>query len=182
MKLFFTLLACWTVQEASSFGPSFTRAKGNPVDTRRSLAATEDTDDEEEDVPAFEMGTVRVDDGGSNLTDRFKYKVHALMGDYDPVGGVDDTEHQDGNIMSALVTFPTQHMFEVVGRTSNEKYAEDVKSIVFGITGDDTIECGVIPRGTKFTKVQCITMVESTAMINSIYEQLGAMEATVMKF
>jgi len=34
----------------------------------------------------------------------------------------------------------------------------------------------------KFVKVRCTAMVESTAMINSIYDELGQMESTVMKF
>jgi hypothetical protein len=55
----------------------------------------EDSDDSE---PIFET-TVRIDDGGSDLNDRFKYKVHALMGTYDPQTGTDD-ERQDGNILN----------------------------------------------------------------------------------
>ena len=57
--------------------------------------AGEDSDDSE---PIFET-TVRIDDRGSNLDDRFKYKVHALMGTYDPQAGTDD-ERQDGNILN----------------------------------------------------------------------------------
>lgn len=34
----------------------------------------------------------------SDMTDRFKYKVNALMGTYDPQNGIDD-ERQDGNIL-----------------------------------------------------------------------------------
>jgi hypothetical protein len=55
----------------------------------------EDSDDSE---PIFET-TVRIDDGGSNLTDRFKYKVNALMGTFDPQTDNDD-ERQDGNILN----------------------------------------------------------------------------------
>lgn len=142
--------------------------------------------------PMLEMdnATVRIDDGGSNMTDRFKYKVHALMGDYDPTEGVADDEDQDGNIMKALITFPTQHVFDVVGRVSsscddgdsNDGYADRVKKIVFETTGDENIECDIVPRGKKFVKVRCKAMVESTTMINNIYDELGEMESTVMKF
>lgn len=47
----------------------------------------------------MQVGEVKIDDGGSNLTDRFKYKVNALMGVFDPQGGADD-ERQDGNILN----------------------------------------------------------------------------------
>jgi hypothetical protein len=53
---------------------------------------------EREEEPIAET-VFKIDDGGSNLTDRFKYKVHALMGDYDPQDGVDD-ERQDGGILN----------------------------------------------------------------------------------
>ena len=137
--------------------------------------------------PSIETSTLRIDDGGNDMTDRFKYKVHALMGDYDPTEGMVDDEDQDGNIMKALITFPTQHVFDVVGRLStndsdSEDYAAAVKSIVFGTTGDEEIACEIIPRGKKFVKVRCEATVESTTMINTIYQELGAMESTVMKF
>jgi len=160
-----------------------------------------DTEPSSISSPSFEMdnATMKIDDGGSNLTDRFKYKVHALMGDYDPTEGVADDEDQDGNIMKALLTFPTQHVFDVVGKVSssdddkdgdndndddgtNNDYAEKVKKIVFETTGDENIECDIIPRGKKYTKVRCKAMVESTTMINTIYDELGQMESTIMKF
>ena len=138
----------------------------------------ESNDDEEV------VSTVRYKDDG--MTDRFKYKVHALMGDYDPTEGMVDNEDQDGNIMKALITFPTQHVFDVVGKiqgdNNSDSYADQVRSIVFETTGDENIQCEIIPRGKKFVKVRCEATVESTTMINTIYEELGAMESTVMKF
>jgi hypothetical protein len=63
----------------------------------------EDSDDSEpifkNTVRIDDGGSVRIDDGGSDLTDRFKYKVHALMGTYNPQAGTDD-ERQDGNILN----------------------------------------------------------------------------------
>ena len=38
------------------------------------MGATE-SDDNENDIPMIEESTVKIDDHGSNLTDRFKYKV-----------------------------------------------------------------------------------------------------------
>lgn len=210
MKLLLQLLVGWKIEESTAFIhtplvqgkeiPTAHRksiATVTPIDSRRFATDSEDDamdsqdnkeDDTTEPSPAFEMdnATVRIDDGGSDMTDRFKYKVHALMGDYDPTDGVVDNENQDGNIMRALMTFPMQQTFDVVGKISaddtGKEYAETVKRIVFETTGDENIECDVIPRGKKFTKVRCKAMVESTTMINAIYDELGEMESTVMKF
>jgi len=140
----------------------------------------------------FEMeeSTIKIDDGGSNLTDRFKYKVHALMGTYDPGEGAVDDEGQDGNILKAMLTFPTQFVFHVVGRKSstsndedhNNDYAKRVQKIVCKNTGDDSIECVIIPRGKSFIKVRCTATVQSATMINTIYEELDRMETTVFKY
>jgi hypothetical protein len=59
----------------------------------------------EEEPPIFET-TVKIDDGGSDLTDRFKYKVHALMGDYDAKDGAVDDERQDGHIFDGEKRYP----------------------------------------------------------------------------
>ena len=165
-----------------------------------------DEGEDDGDEAPIAMSTVKIDEGGKNLylTDRFKYKVHALMGDYDPTEGMADDEDQDGNIMNALIKFPTQHVFDVVGKVSpasndnddddsdaddeknenetHKDYADQVKTIVFETTGDEDMECDIIPRGTKFVKVRCTAMVQSTTMINTIYDELGKMESTVMKF
>lgn len=52
------------------------------------------------------------DDSGrsSDMTDRFKYKVNALMGTYDPTHGPDD-EHQSGNILNGKRRY--QHFINV---------------------------------------------------------------------
>jgi len=226
------LLVCWNIQASTAFAPAPSVAAANANRIRRFTAeksndnASSDdnnnnnnnnidnnnnnSDDPPNAVPSspssFEMdtATVRIDDGGSDLTDRFKHKVHALMGDYDPAEGMADDENQDGNIMRALITFPMLHTFDVVGRVSaeqqtkddendnenenesdnenNDDYAERVKRIVFETTGDEDMEVEVVPRGKKFTKVRCRAMVESTTMINAIYDELGQMESTVMKF
>ncbi|VEU35520.1 unnamed protein product [Pseudo-nitzschia multistriata] len=206
-KLLLQLLVGWKMESSVAFVPTTrlvsTRAGEIPATTSKQLATDSAGDAPEfggapdnekesssnDDSPSYEMGTVKVNDGGSDLTDRFKYKVHALMGDFDPVEGTANDETQDGNIMSALVKFPMQHTFDVVGKVSastgddgTNDYAATVKQIIFETTGDESIECDVIPRGKKFIKVRCRAMVESTTMINSIYDELGEMESTVMKF
>ena len=60
------------------------------------VPASDDTSSSDE--PATES-VIRIDDHGSNLTDRFKYKVNALMGTFDPQSGADD-ERQEGNILN----------------------------------------------------------------------------------
>ncbi|KAL7451700.1 hypothetical protein ACHAWC_005641 [Mediolabrus comicus] len=132
-----------------------------------------------------------MDDGGSDLTDRFKYKVHALMGTYDPEPGKDN-ENQSGNILGALLQFPTQYTFSVVGRNIEDEdsssvgdiYANEVKAVIESALGETEMEMEmrVTPRGKKFTKVSVSVSVESAAMITSIYEDLGQLESTVMKF
>ena len=214
VKFLLPLLVCWKVPESIGFAPtplgtcvsilptnivpgtSFQRFASSSEESESDVSTNgndKEIDGEEQMDASSSLetttSTLRIDDGGSNLTDRFKYKVHALMGDYDPSEGTMDDEDQDGNIMKALITFPTQHVFDVVGRindetetTNGEDYAQKVKSIVFATTGDQDIVCEVIPRGKKFVKVQCEATVQSTTMINMIYDELGAMESTVMKF
>lgn len=142
---------------------------------------------EEEDLPLVAESTVKVDDGGSDLTDRFKYKVHALMGDFDPPPESVDDENQSGSIMDALTTFPTRYDFNVVGRTSGsekskEEYIEAVKKIVSSSSGDDDLETRVTPRGKSFTRLSVSANVDSAAVINSIYDELAALEITVMRY
>jgi len=178
---------------------------------------------------------------GNLLTNRFKYKVNALMGSYDPIQGDTDTEQTDGNILNALLQFPTLYSFNIVGRTGGDDesikdaYVQQVKSIVVDGCGgggdsedgggliadtrdtvedtttptvmggdaddkvvaaddeddatanqtvemDDTVVCVVKPRGANFTKITVEVRVESAAMINSVYDELGALERTVMRF
>jgi len=151
------------------------------------------------------------DDGGGkgdninvDLTDRFKYKVNALMGQYDPVQSDNDTENNDGNILAALLQFPTTYSFTIVGRTDGDpnvqnSYIEDAKKILVdncspqsisdgdGNAGDGAEEsaeivCVVKPRGEKFVKITMEVMVESAAQIQLVFEELGALECTVMTF
>lgn len=194
--LLLSILACWNLPESNGFVPNALSFIGNKVHFPENLfqrcaaAGSEETDNEEtdsEEIDSEEGPSTRFKDV-NEMTDRFKYKVHALMGDYDPAEGMVDDEGQDGNIMKALLKFPTQHVFDVVGKVSaesdanGEDYADKVKSIVFDTTGDDDIKCEIIPRGKKFVKVRCEAKVESTTMINNIYDELGEMESTVMKF
>ncbi|KAL7471352.1 hypothetical protein ACHAXS_011666 [Conticribra weissflogii] len=106
------------------------------------------------------------------------------MGSYDPPAGTTDDENQTGNIMGALLNFPTEYTFSVVGKTTiGEDYAEEVKKVLVTIVGENAdFDLSVIPRGKKFTKVSARITVESASMIASIYNNLDAMESTVMKF
>ena len=82
-------------------------ATSNPYERESQIFAAAGDDEKEP--------SAKVDDGSNEETtasssydeptDRFKYKVHALMGDYDPIEGTADDEDQDGNIMKALITF-----------------------------------------------------------------------------
>mmetsp|Transcript_11910 Transcript_11910/g.25782 ORF Transcript_11910/g.25782 Transcript_11910/m.25782 type:complete len:205 (-) Transcript_11910:48-662(-) len=144
--------------------------------------------EEEEEVPIIAKSTVKIDDGGSDLTDRFKYKMQALMGNFDPQSGEDNTEEETGNIINALTNFPARFAFTVVGRTggdeeAKETYVEDVKRIVGDVSGGfDSLECRVTPRGANFVRVSVEVFVESTAVMNTIYDELSQMEMTVMRY
>jgi putative lipoic acid-binding regulatory protein len=144
---------------------------------------------DEENGDPIQMGQVKIDDGGSDLTDRFKYKVHALMGDYDPPDNQANDEYADGNILNAMMTFPTKYSFHVVGRTGGDdvvsmEYIEQVRNVVKSNCSDpQQVICdNVTPRGNSYLKVTVHGMVESAAMINAIYDELDALEMTKMRF
>ncbi|CAB9524062.1 expressed unknown protein [Seminavis robusta] len=139
---------------------------------------------EEEEEEQIAQSTIKIDDGGSDLTDRFKYKVNALMGVFDPQG--DDDERQDGNILNAMLTFPIQYSFNIVGKTSDdtaEAFVQQVKDAVMETTGDeDGMQCQITPRGKNYTKVTVQATVQSAAMISGVYKALEGLEMTVMRF
>eukprot|EP00548_Thalassiothrix_antarctica_P012421 CAMPEP_0194157196 /NCGR_PEP_ID=MMETSP0152-20130528/71044_1 /TAXON_ID=1049557 /ORGANISM="Thalassiothrix antarctica, Strain L6-D1" /LENGTH=203 /DNA_ID=CAMNT_0038865407 /DNA_START=1 /DNA_END=612 /DNA_ORIENTATION=+ len=131
----------------------------------------------------------RIDDGRkSDTTERFNYSVNALMGQYDPATtGNDNSERENGNILNAMMKFPTSFTLNVVGRTkgdeeSKDEYINQVQDTVKSISGDDDSEFQVSPRGKSFTRISMKVRVESAAVINSIYEELDKMETTVMKY
>ena len=142
----------------------------------------------DDDVPIVATSTVKIDDGGSDLTDRFKYKMQALLGNFDPQTGEDTEADGQGRIISALTNFPSRFEFTVVGRTSGdddakEAYIERVKQIVGETSGSaSTLECRLTPRGKNFVRVSVEVTVESPAIIGSIYDELDSLEATVMKY
>ena len=142
----------------------------------------------DDDVPIVATSTVKIDDGGSDLTDRFKYKMQALLGNFDPQTGEDTEADGQGRIISALRTFPMGFEFTVVGRTNGDdeqkkSYIEKVKEIVCETSGSaSTLECRVTPRGRNFVRVSVEVTVESGAIIKNIYDELDSIEATVMKY
>lgn len=144
-------------------------------------------EDDEEDLPVFAQSTVKIDDGGSDLTNRFKYKVNALMGTYDPAQSETDNEAADGNILQAMLNFPTPYVFNIVGKTGGddevtEGYVNDVNKTVLDISGDKELQYTITPRGKKFTKISIEAIVESASMITLIYEKLAELELTIMRF
>ena len=80
----------------------------NPGETRLPSMSLRSKLSDQDDIPEGGESTsdepvvqsvVRVDDHGSDLTNRFKFKVNALMGTFDPKSGEDD-ERQEGNILN----------------------------------------------------------------------------------
>lgn len=110
------------------------------------------------------------------------YQVNALMGTYDPIHSMSDNERSSGNILNAMLQFPTVYCFSVLGKTDGDEnikqiYIDEVKRIV----GTDN-ELRVVQRGTRYVKLSVNVTVDSTAVINFIYDALGSLERTVMKF
>jgi putative lipoic acid-binding regulatory protein len=145
-------------------------------------------DEQNDETSIVPPAVVTIDDGGdgSDLTNRFKYKVHALMGTYDAPSGVVDDENQMGNILDKMLQFPTKYTFSVVGKTENinhGEYANEVELALISVLGCNAqVEMMVVPRGKKFTKVTATVTVDSASVISYIYDKLEALDATVMKF
>jgi putative lipoic acid-binding regulatory protein len=146
--------------------PSDRDEKGLPSDEGNDAAAS---------------ATIRIGNGGSDLTDRFKYKVNALMGVFDPPAD-QDNERASGHILNAMLSFPTRYTFHVVGRGDAAAFTESVRDAVQSVTGDDQVVMQVTPRGAKFTKIAIEASVYNSNMITNVYEQLGALGQTVMRF
>lgn len=109
------------------------------------------------------------------------------MGKYDPIQTEMDDENADGNILQAMINFPSLYVFNIVGRTNGideitERYVNDVKMIIFEICGDREIGVEYFARGKKFTKLKVETSVESASMITQVYKELAEHELTVMRF
>ena len=152
-----------------------------------------DHDDENEEPEVIQkISTIKIDDGGSDLTDRFKYKVQALMGNFDPPDASQDTEDTAGNILGAMLQFPTTYTFHAVGKhevdddLAQQAFVQAVQAIVrqgAGLRDDDTsLQVEVVPRSSRFVKVSITVMVESGSMVSEIYEELGALSDCVMQF
>mmetsp|Transcript_35091 Transcript_35091/g.51469 ORF Transcript_35091/g.51469 Transcript_35091/m.51469 type:complete len:154 (+) Transcript_35091:489-950(+) len=125
----------------------------------------------------------------STIATHTNIQVNALMGTYDPAPGVANDENTDGNILNAMLNFPTSFTFTVVGKTMNddeltENYTNKVKQVIIDNAGGDenSVECRITPRGKNFTRITMVVTVESSGMINNIYKELEEIEGTVMRF
>lgn len=150
------------------------------------LQMAEENIDDEEDAPIIES-TFKVNDNGNNLTDRFTYGLNALMGEFDPATKETDNENTDGIILNALLHFPTSYAFNVVGKTNGDdekasEYSKMVEEIVRKNSGAEDLECVIKPRGKNFTKIVVEVTVQSSSMITNIYDELAALDQTVMRF
>lgn len=109
------------------------------------------------------------------------------MGKYDPAQSDTDNESTDGNILQAMLNFPTPYVFNIVGRTNGdenvkESYINDVNEIVLSSSGDQELQYESVARGKNFIKIRIEAIVESASMITCIYEELAKHELTVMRF
>jgi putative lipoic acid-binding regulatory protein len=130
----------------------------------------------------------------------------------DPIDSSTDTENTSGNILNALLKFPVQYIFHVVGKTSGDVtiqslFVEQVKEIIVQTspippifiirdkndnntattfnnteTRDSNVLLEVTERGTKYTKVSIEKEVINAEEIAHIYNLLGQLELSVMQF
>jgi putative lipoic acid-binding regulatory protein len=97
-----------------------------------------------------------------------------------------DNENVNGNILNALLDFPTDYTFHVVGKTGadaklQESFVEAAKSALTSLV-DAPLRCDVTPRGKSFTKVSMTANVPSAEAIASVYAKLEALPLSVMRF
>jgi hypothetical protein len=80
--------------------------------------------------------------GDDDVSNRFKYKVNALMGVFDPPAEVDH-ERSSGHILNALLKFPVRYSFHAVGKTASpQEFADRVRDVIVTTSGthpDDAI-------------------------------------------
>lgn len=123
----------------------------------------------------------------SSAHDETRPHLHDHTTMQDPADAANDNEQDKGNILNAMLRFPLEFSFHVVGKTGGdsnvqEEFVEQVKTIAKTTTSSDEVVCKITPRGSKFTKVTLQVQVESADAINSIYDQLGELELSVMHF
>ena len=109
------------------------------------------------------------------------------MGKFDPAQPDLDNENADGNILQAMMQFPSPYTFNIVGKTNGDEkltegYIDDVKTIVLETSGDKELTIESVPRGKNFIKIKIEAVVESASMINLIYDQLAEHDLTKMRF
>lgn len=190
-------LCTYQVSSFHTTSATFARQRGTIISAPNirlyAITNEDDSDDKQSGnaTPSKISSSSSADDASNNIavvddgmTDRFKYKVHALMGSYDPPSGTIDDDKQMGNIIGALLQFPTEYTFSVVGKTTDsDDYTQRVTSVFRSVLGSDAqLETRIVPRGKKFTRVSVKVNVESAPIIENIYAELDALEATVMKF
>ena len=158
----------------------------------------------------WEKASSRTNQKDDDVSDRFKYKVNALMGVFDPPNEKDN-EHNHGHITAAMLKFPCNYTFHVVGKTralfvpeendttttttsltsqlpSPHDFAEQAKEIVLQYTSNrqedrDSLVVSIVPRGTKFTKLSIEAYIETPESISYIYQAFQKnLTGCVMRF
>lgn len=86
-----------------------------------------------------------------------------------------------------MLNFPVRYTFTAVGKTNGDEairdeYVDEVKKVVLATSGNEDAKWEILPRGKRFTTVQCEVEVQSSTMVNLIYEDISNLEKTVMRF
>ncbi|GMH70572.1 hypothetical protein TL16_g05442 [Triparma laevis f. inornata] len=117
--------------------------------------------------------------GPETLTDRFKYSVNALMGNYDPVDGEDSEEAVADSfaIADALVKekggWPALFDFVAVGSGAEGEFESNcIAAVKAVIPAGASFTHETKPVGSKFTRISFSRKVEDAKTLSSIYAAL----------
>ncbi|GMH69300.1 hypothetical protein TrST_g1122 [Triparma strigata] len=196
-------VVCVLLGSNTSFGfaPGFSTLTVRPGHTFSEALSASAGDDQGGDEGSKDEGseddatcgkkTKFVDDGTragpETLTDRFKYSVNALMGNYDPEEGEDSEEAVADTfaIADALVKekggWPAVFDFVAVG--SGEEFESNcVVAVKEVIPKGASFTHEVKNVGTKFTRVSFSRKVEDAKTLSSIYRALDQVPNIKFKY
>ncbi|KAK9816968.1 hypothetical protein WJX72_007598 [[Myrmecia] bisecta] len=118
---------------------------------------------------------------------RFDVAVRAIRGEFDPPSNIENTERNDGVILSSLISFPADYTFHVVARSAEvpANFAEELSATIARVCQTDPSSYKVSVKDRlngKFVSVQIEARVPSADQVKQTYVELGRQHKVVMKF
>ncbi|CAJ1420421.1 unnamed protein product [Effrenium voratum] len=123
-----------------------------------------------------------------DVLQRVNMVTRAHQGLYKVPQGVPDTEHGVGAITGALTAFPTEHVFQVVGKTPSDSEREEfllqVRGAVQAYTEELSEEAMSVQRrmGGRYTSVRVCQTVQLPQQIPAVLGALKRLPQVVMCF